>query len=94
MISWSMFIRKEGQHLEDGYYRIKERETDKYLNSNDMIFDAMDSETDSAAYVWHITWDDKTMRYKIYTHNDSAYVNYTGKLTARSYNRERGSFFF
>ena len=87
-------VYQEGQHLEDGYYRIKERETDKYLNSNDMIFDAMDSETDSAAYVWHITWDDKTMRYKIYTHNDSAYVNYTGKLTARSYNRERGSFFF
>ena len=53
-----------------------------------------DNEADSTAYVWHISWDDKTLRYNVYTHNDSAYINYTGKLTARSYNRERGSFFF
>lgn len=85
-------VYKQGQYLEDGYYRIKDRQTGDYLNSKNMHFEALGNEEDTTAYVWHFTWDDTAKRYKIENHNDSAYLNNEGVLTDRVYSRTKSSY--
>lgn len=84
---------QEGRTLEDGYYRMKDRATGKYLNSRTMKFEALEGDGDSTAFVWHCTWLEDVERYKIQNHNDSAYLNNEGTLTDRTYSKARSSFY-
>lgn len=86
-------VYKEGRSLDDGYYRMKERSTGKYLNSRTMKFETLEGEGDSTAFIWHYTWLDDMERYKIQNHNDSAYLNNEGALTDRVYSKARSSFY-
>lgn len=86
-------VYQEGRTLEDGYYRMKDRATGKYLNSRTMKFEALEGDGDSTAFVWHCTWLEDVERYKIQNHNDSAYLNNEGTLTDRTYSKARSSFY-
>lgn len=81
-----------GQCLSDGYYKMKDRVTGKYLNSSTMTFELPDDASDSTDYVWHFTWLDKAERYKIQTHDDSAYLNNLGVLSDLTYSQSRSSY--
>ena len=84
---------QEGRTLDDGYYRMKDRATGKYLNSRTMKFETLEGDGDSTAFIWHYTWLDDMERYKIQNHNDSAYLNNEGALTDRVYSKARSSFY-
>ena len=85
-------IYTDGQCLTDGYYRIKDRSTGKYLNSSTVTFGMPDEEEDSVNYVWHITYLNAVGRYKIENHDSSAYLNNLGVLSTLVYSQARSSF--
>ena len=86
-------VYHDGQSIEDGLYRLKDRESGNYLNSKTMTFSVPDEGGDST-FMWHITWIDEAaaQRYKIATYNDSAFLADDCELSDRAFSNSRSTY--
>lgn len=78
--------------LADGYYHFKDKNTGKYFSNQTLKFEDMPDDADSASYVWHLTWDDKALRYKIQNHDDTKFLDSNGTFDTKTYLYRRSSY--
>ncbi len=90
--SFKVQVYNSDRVLADGYYRFRDKHTGRYFNNKTLKFEDMPDEADSASYVWHLTWDEKALRYKIQNNDDTKFLDSNGTFDTRAYLYRRSSY--